>query len=294
MRRVIDPTDAVSHNSDSCTMKLAILAIYNHDGYPSRQPVQRHRMKGHRAMSEVASPALSVGTVAGDTLGIFVQRVFRPALIVVVPLTLLGLPSTIARIQAAIDHHYPPAPSLLLVSLHALVYVLATGFLSAATYEAVCGRSIRTTELLADVVGRFVPLLICSVVLGVAVAIGIVLIVLPGIWIAAVWSAVVPVIVIEGAGFHAFARSAQLTRGYRLPIAGGLFVIGVAAALPPLIVTMLSPQRLIQAVGVPIFATVLEVLSVLCSCMALCGFAVIYARLREIENSTATTAEQPG
>ncbi|MEQ8398789.1 hypothetical protein [Thalassobaculum sp.] len=245
-------------------------------------------------MSEVASPALSVGTVAGDTLGIFVQRVLRPALIVVVPLTLLGLPSTIARIQAAIDHHQPPAPSLLLALLHALVYILATGFLTAATYEAVCGRSIRTTELLAGVVGRFVPLLVCSVVFGVALAIGLSLIVLPGLWIAAVWSVLVPAIVIEDAGFRAFARSAQLTRGYRWPIAGSLFVIGVAAALPPLIVTMLSGQRLIEAVGVPVFAAAVEALSVLCACMAMCGFAVIYARLREIERSTATTDERPG
>lgn len=83
-------------------------------------------------------------------------------------------------------------------------------------------------ESLAQFAGRVVPAMGVTVIVGVVTAIGLMLFVVPGVWLAIVLWVALPVVVIERGGLRAITRSADLTSGFRGPIFG-LALILVAA-----------------------------------------------------------------
>ena len=103
--------------------------------------------------------------------------------------------------------------------LGSLVGIIAAYLLQATLVKAVqdvrdgrvdmsIGETVRAaTPFLAPVIGA-------SVLAGIAITIGLILIIVPGLYLITIWAVIVPVIVLEGAGvFAAFGRSHQLVRG---------------------------------------------------------------------------------
>jgi hypothetical protein len=79
-------------------------------------------------------------------------------------------------------------------------------------------REGRHEMTIADTVNAAMPFLgsvaIASIVAGLAIGIGLFLIVVPGLWLMTIWAVIIPVIVIERAGaFESFGRSQDLVRG---------------------------------------------------------------------------------
>ena len=103
--------------------------------------------------------------------------------------------------------------------LGSLVGIVAAFLLQATLVKAVqdvrdgrvdmsIGETVRAaTPFLAPVAGA-------SILAGIAITIGLILIIVPGLYLITIWAVIVPVIVLEGAGvFAAFGRSQQLVRG---------------------------------------------------------------------------------
>ena len=102
-------------------------------------------------------------------------------------------------------------------------------------------------DLLGSVSHVFWPLLAVSVLFGIGVAIGFVLLIIPGLYLMVIWSVVAPVTVLEQPGvFDAFRRSRELcarerlgrvrrdrhrvSRGGRRHIAFGIAAAGLGSA----------------------------------------------------------------
>jgi hypothetical protein len=89
------------------------------------------------------------------------------------------------------------------------------------------------TETLASVVPRLGSILVASLLAGIAVAIGLVLIIIPGLYLLTIWSVIIPVLVLEQTGaFESFGRSRALVRGYGWTVFGVIvitFLINIAA-----------------------------------------------------------------
>lgn len=112
-------------------------------------------------------------------------------------------------------------------ALASIVIAIAGVFLlQGALVEAVADvrdgvADLSLTETLKRVVPRLGPIVVASVLGGVAVAIGLVFLIAPGLYLLTIWSVVVPVIVLEKAGaFEGFGRSRQLVRGYGWTVFG--------------------------------------------------------------------------
>lgn len=128
--------------------------------------------------------------------------------------------------------------SLLLTALLGIVGALASVVISivgvfllqAALVEAVADvRDGRADLSLADTLRHAwprVPAVIGAALLaGLGVALGLVLLVVPGLYLLTIWSALVPVIVLEQRGvFPAFGRSRELVRGYAWTVFGVIVV----------------------------------------------------------------------
>lgn len=82
-----------------------------------------------------------------------------------------------------------------------------------------------TLQAATPAVGRVA---ITSILAGIAIGIGIILLVVPGLYLLTIWCLIVPVIVLEGAGTGAaFARSRELVRGFGWQVFGTLVLVFV-------------------------------------------------------------------
>jgi len=67
-----------------------------------------------------------------------------------------------------------------------------------------------------------------SILAGIAITIGLVLVIVPGLWLITIWAVIIPVIVIERSGALAsFERSRQLVRGHGWHVFGTLVLVFV-------------------------------------------------------------------
>lgn len=83
-------------------------------------------------------------------------------------------------------------------------------------------------ELVRSVEPVLLQLMAVSVLFGLGVAIGFVLLIVPGLILLVTWSVVAPVTVLERPGvFAAFARSRELVRGNGWPVFGVICAVGV-------------------------------------------------------------------
>src|SRR3954454_15510708 len=86
-------------------------------------------------------------------------------------------------------------------------------------------RDHSTGELFRSVTPVLLPLLGLAIVAGIAIAIGFVLLIIPGLILLTIWAVAAPVMVIEHPGvFTALGRSRDLVRGYGWPVFGTIIL----------------------------------------------------------------------
>jgi len=67
-----------------------------------------------------------------------------------------------------------------------------------------------------------------SILAGIAITIGLILVIVPGLWLITIWAVIIPVIVIERSGALAsFGRSTELVRGHGWHVFGTLVLVFV-------------------------------------------------------------------
>jgi hypothetical protein len=98
-------------------------------------------------------------------------------------------------------------------------------------------RDHSTGELFRSVTPVVLPLIGLAIVAGIGIAIGFVLVIIPGLILLTIWAVAAPVMVIEQPGvFAALGRSRDLVRGYGWPVFGTI----VLAALVDLAVNIVA------------------------------------------------------
>jgi hypothetical protein len=131
-------------------------------------------------------------------------------------------------------------------------------------------------DLLRSVEPVLIPLMIVSVLFGFGVAIGFILIIIPGLILLTIWSVVAPVTVLETPGvFAAFGRSRELVRG------NGWSVFGVIVLLYlGVIVVSLVSSGIASGLGTGGRAFVQFLITALLAPVPALGASVLYFELR--------------
>jgi hypothetical protein len=115
--------------------------------------------------------------------------------------------------------------------LGSLVSIIAAYLLQATLVKAVQDvRDGRVDMSIGETVQAARPYLWsvvgASILAGIAITIGFILIIVPGLYLITIWAVIVPVIVIEGSGAMAsFGRSRQLVRGHGWHVFGTLVLV---------------------------------------------------------------------
>jgi hypothetical protein len=134
----------------------------------------------------------------------------------------------------------PAVLAIVLVLLFWALSILYQGMVVQLVQDVQDGRRDHTVgQLLRSVEPVFWPLVAVSILFGLGVAIGFILLIIPGLFLLVIWSVVAPVTVLEHPGVgSAFRRSRELVRGNGWNVFGVIvivfvivFVVSIAAGL---------------------------------------------------------------
>ena len=121
---------------------------------------------------------------------------------------------------------------------------LVSGCITRATVAYSQGHRASLSECLGVALRRAVPVIVVSMLFGLMVVLGLILLIVPGIMLAVMWSVVVPITVEERTGIlGAFNRAQDLTRGARWTIFGLfllIFLIGLGIGLVGVLVSTVT------------------------------------------------------
>jgi hypothetical protein len=136
-----------------------------------------------------------------------------------------------------------------------LVTLVASAAAQAATVIAVSHvyleRPATVSDSFSRVKGEIFPVIGLSLVVGMAVGLGFILLIVPGVFLALMWALAVPVKVLEDKGvFDAMSRSSELTQGSR----GRIFLIGLLIFALSFGVSALLQIPIFIAAGVSAFS----------------------------------------
>jgi hypothetical protein len=177
--------------------------------------------------------AVTVGGVLGEAWSLYTKffaRFFVIAAIVYGIVNLLG-----ALVSTAFGHGAGVALLLALVS--AAVSIVGTFWLQGALVYAVDdvrdGRIDTTVEQVFQRVRPYLgTLIVAGILAGLGIALGFVLLIVPGCILLTWWCLIVPVIVLEGKPVgEAFSRSRELVRGHGWTVFGAVIVAVIATAI---------------------------------------------------------------
>lgn len=153
---------------------------------------------------------------------------------------LLPIAFAVSLVVSAISLVLTAAGGWFAVLAAVIVSTVGVFLIQAALTEAVAdvrdGRvDLSLVETLRRASPRLGAVIGVSIVAGIAIAIGLILIIVPGLYLMTIWSVVVPAVVLERLGvLEALGRSRALVRGYGWSVFGVIlltFVIDIAASL---------------------------------------------------------------
>jgi hypothetical protein len=233
---------------------------------------------------------LGVGDILGDTFTILFGNMFKVMLLSLLPIIALIALAVLLIVPFVLGGQ--PDNVLLVIAIVAvgLMYFAALFIMTALivrfAYDVKTGHPLRLGSYFSSTLSVLAPLLICSLVTGIAILFGFALLFVPGLYLMAMWICVTPAIVIEGAGLGSLSRSIELTRDYRWACVGAILLMFLCLFGLGIVVNIM--EAIAKAIaGELVGGLVSIVLNGLL--MAFSGIfgALVYARLREIKEGTS-------
>jgi hypothetical protein len=177
--------------------------------------------------------------------------------------------------------------AIFLSVLFSVLSVLYQGMVVKLVQDVQDGRRDNSVgDLLASVSHVFWPLLAVSVLFGIGVAIGFVLLIVPGLYLLVIWSVVAPVTVLERPGvFNAFRRSCHLVRGNGWAVFGVIVIVFLAVAVASIVIGIAA-----SGLGSAGRAVVQWAVNALLAPVSALSASVLYFALRDRHGEPVTSA----
>ena len=242
---------------------------------------------------------LGVGSIVGGSFSILMGHFVTVVLLALVP-TLIGLVLSgmmngwgvaLGSVQPAFTDGGQITAFVLSVVVQLVAYGVSTALLVQAAYDAKLERPLTPSRYTGPAMKAALPIAILSLIAGILTGIAFIALVVPGLWVYAVFSVMPAAVMIEKVGFGGLGRSAALTKDYRWPILGAIILVGIVNFLINLVATfvvgLLIASMGASGAGLVVAVLLLSVLSAVGVALGSIAVALIYARLREIKEGTS-------
>jgi hypothetical protein len=184
---------------------------------------------------------MQIGDVLGEAWGLYKRFFWRFFLTAFVVYLILDLFSALAN--AAAGDSFPASLFWGLIAAIAGVvgFFWVQGALVEVVRDARDGRADRTIgETYQAVSPRLPALIVAGILAGLGIGIGLILFIVPGLFLLTIWSMLVAVIVIEGkSAGEAFGRSREIVRGHGWEVFGLIIVTFVIIAVASGVISLL-------------------------------------------------------
>ena len=188
---------------------------------------------------ELARPR-DISALFADALGVYRRHlgtflVLSAAIVVPVHLAVDGI--GLAQLTGPYDSSPTVAETALPTAVSFLVIApLINAICIHAIHSSASGTPPRAREALQSGLDAFAPIFLAVVLAGIGIAAGLLLLVVPGIYVAVRWYFVPQAVVIDGArGVRALHRSGALVQGFWWRTFGLLVAANLAAVIPGLV-----------------------------------------------------------
>ena len=173
------------------------------------------------------------------------------------------------------------------------VYSIVDGLITRLAHAAGTKGAVSVGDCIRSTAPVLLPLMICDSAVSLGYIVGLIALVVPGLYLLSIWIVLVPCIVLEDAGYRCFERSARLTKGYRWQC---LAVAAVCVCFELLASFLLqSPLERFTESGIPTDMAIYLASDAVFSLLFLALFAVAstltYLRLRDIKEGTVWLAD---
>jgi hypothetical protein len=201
---------------------------------------------------------VSVGDILREAWELYKRFFVRFVTVAAIVFVVIGLVNGLLALAADDGGLGTVLWSLIAIGVSLVGYFWLQGALVEAVRDVRDGRADASVgELFRRTQPRLPALIVAGILAGIAIAFGLLLLIIPGLFLLSRWFLITPAIVLEGrSAGESFGRSWELTRGYVLPalgvvvltllivliggaIVGGL-ITAVLAPLPDLLASWLS------------------------------------------------------
>ena len=162
--------------------------------------------------------------------------------------------------------------------------LLLAGAVTRATIDQIAHGEANLSVALTAGIRHLLPVLLITLIVGILGYLGTILLIVPGLYIIAMWWLALPCVVDEQRGFSALGRSFELTREYRWPMVG-LLAIYILIYLGVSLVAI-APQFVFVALGtagLALGAILGIVVGAFAYALGIVMSVLAYFRLREIK-----------
>lgn len=192
--------------------------------------------------SDSGSAQFSIGSVIGSSFGVYARNFVSftiLALLIGAIQLIVGLisPQSESGVITSNEVGYTGVIVTLLATF--LVYGLTQAAIIYGTFQDLRGQKASIGDCIARGLATAVPVIVGSILLSLAIGVGTLFFLIPGLILALMWWVYIPVVVVERKGIMAsFGRSAELTSGRRWHILGLLILVVVISMAAGFIVVL--------------------------------------------------------
>jgi hypothetical protein len=180
---------------------------------------------------------MDIGSVLGEAWDLYKRFFWQFFLTAFVVFAILDLLSALADAAAGDSFLAAVFWGLIALTVGVVGYFWVQGALVEVVKDVRDGRADRTIgEIYQAVSPRLPALIVGGILAGIGIAVGLILLIVPGLFLLTIWSMLVAVIVIEGkSAGEAFGRSREIVRGHGWSVFGLIIVtfilVGIASGL---------------------------------------------------------------
>jgi hypothetical protein len=209
-----------------------------------------------------------------------------------------GVGSAIGTAGSILFSHFGPfVGTALIASLPSLLFALAVpanylqslvnmivGQIVAVTLiygsiQALRGRQVSVGECFSQGFARLGTAIGVAILAGIGVALGLVLLIIPGLILAVMWAVAIPAAVIERIGvMDSLSRSITLTRERRWPVFGAIFLAGLITVAVSIVVEVVA--YFVGGIDTTLFTIVTWAVTAITQAFTACVYATLYYFLR--------------
>ena len=233
---------------------------------------------------------MSIGAVLDEAWTLFTRFFLRFFVLALIVFAVVNL--VFALIVEALSTDSGGTVVLLAILGFATAVVGTTWLQGALVYAVQDARDGSFDATVGEVFSRvspaILPLLVAGLLAGLGIAVGLVLLIVPGLFLLTIWAVIAPVIVIEKTpALEAFGRSRELVRGHGWIVFGIVIITGLLTGIASGILQA-AFSFLPEFLEILIGGTIAQAIVAPFSAIAL---AVTYFRLRDAHGGEPASAD---